>query len=117
MRVSSWLRRPLTLRSLLLQTRLALRLLREPRVPASLKAIPVLAALYVVSPIDLVPDLVPVLGQIDDLGVVLAAMEFFVRLCPVGSQAFHRQAIVQRRAYSPMTSSSDDVIDAQWRSG
>lgn len=116
-RVSSWLRRPFGLRALVLQARLAIRLIREPRVPALLKAIPVVAALYVVSPIDLVPDLVPVLGQLDDLGVVLAALELFVRLCPVSAQGFHREAIIQRRAYSPMSPSTGDVIDAEWRRG
>ena len=81
-RISSWLSRPLSLRSLLVQARLAIRLFREPRVPMLLKAFPLLAVLYVVSPIDLVPDFIPGLGQLDDLGIILAALELFVRLCP-----------------------------------
>ena len=115
-RISSWLSRPLSLRLLLGQARLATRLFREPRVPVSLKVIPVLAGLYVVSPIDLVPDFFPGVGQLDDLGIVLAAMELFVRLCPSPAQAFHRDAIAQRRRYSPM-SSTDDFIEAEWRHG
>ena len=115
-RISSWLSRPLSLRLLLGQARLATRLFREPRVPVSLKVIPVLAGLYVVSPIDLVPDFFPGVGQLDDLGIVLAAMELFVRLCPSAAQAFHRDAIAQRRRYSPM-SSTDDFIEAEWRHG
>jgi uncharacterized membrane protein YkvA (DUF1232 family) len=115
-RGSSRLLRPLALRSLLLQARLAIRLMREPRVPALLKAVPVLAALYVISPIDLVPDIIPGLGQLDDLGIIVAALELFVRLCPGAAQSFHKDAIGERRAYSPM-SSSDDIIDAEWRRG
>ena len=115
-RNSSWLSRPLSLRALIGQARLAIRLFREPRVPMALKAVPVLALLYVLSPIDLVPDFIPGLGQLDDVGVILAAFEFFVRLCPSGAQTFHREAVAQRRPYAPMTS-TDDVIEAEWRHG
>jgi uncharacterized membrane protein YkvA (DUF1232 family) len=115
-RISSWLSRPLSLRALIGQVRLAIRLFREPRVPTALKAVPVLALLYVLSPIDLVADFIPGLGQLDDLGVILAALEFFVRLCPAATQTFHREAVAQRRPYAPMTS-IDDVIEAEWRHG
>jgi uncharacterized membrane protein YkvA (DUF1232 family) len=106
----------LSLRLLLAQARLAARLFREPKVPLPLKVVPILGLLYVVSPIDLVPDFLPGLGQLDDIGIILAALEIFVRLCPSGAQAFHRDAIAQRRSYAPM-SSTDDVIEAEWRHG
>jgi uncharacterized membrane protein YkvA (DUF1232 family) len=85
-------------------------------VPTALKAVPVIALLYVLSPIDLVPDFIPGLGQLDDLGVILAALELFVRLCPSPAQAFHREAVAQRRPYAPMAS-TDDVIEAEFRHG
>jgi uncharacterized membrane protein YkvA (DUF1232 family) len=81
-----------------------------------LKAVPLLALLYVISPIDFVPDFIPGLGQLDDLGIILAALELFVRLCPGVAQIFHREAIIQRRRYSPMTP-TDEVIEAEWRHG
>lgn len=115
-RISSWLSRPWSLRSLIAQAKLALRLFREPRVPMVLKAVPLLALLYVISPIDFVPDFIPGLGQLDDLGIILAALELFVRICPGGAQTYHQEAINQRRRYSPMTP-TDDVIEAQWRHG
>jgi len=66
--------------------RTAWRLLLDPRVPAWQKAIPVLALLYLVSPIDLIPDLlVPVLGPLavaDDLAILLLALRAFVYLAP-----------------------------------
>jgi uncharacterized membrane protein YkvA (DUF1232 family) len=42
------------------------RLLRAPRVPRRRKALLVLAAFYLASPIDLVPDFIPIAGQLDD---------------------------------------------------
>jgi len=77
-----------------------------------MKAVPLLALLYVISPVDFVPDFIPGLGQLDDLGIVLAALELFVRLCPGSAHTYHREAITQRRRYSPMTP-TDDVIDAE----
>jgi len=82
--------------------RLAARLVREPRVPVAVKVLPALAALYVIMPADFVPDVLPVLGQLDDVGVVLAAVEAFIRLSPPSATAFHRAAIGARRRYSPM---------------
>lgn len=115
-RISSWLSRPWSLRSLIAQARLAFRLLREPRVPMVLKAVPLFALLYLISPIDFVPDFIPGLGQLDDLGIILAALELFVRLSPGGAQTYHREAINQRRRYSPMTP-TDAIIEAEWRHG
>jgi len=108
------LSRTLSLPALVAQARLAVRLFREPRVPVLYKSIPVLAALYVVSPIDFIPDFLPGLGQLDDLGILLAAVELFVRACPQIAQSHHREAIAQGRRYAPMTP-ADTVIDAEWR--
>jgi uncharacterized membrane protein YkvA (DUF1232 family) len=113
-RVTSWLARPGLLRALVSETRLALRLFREPRVPALTKALPLLPALYLFAPLDAVPDLLPVLGQIDDIGVALVTLKFFLRLCPSGAKTFHEEAIAQGRAYTPMAA-ADDFIDTEWR--
>jgi uncharacterized membrane protein YkvA (DUF1232 family) len=67
-----------------------------------------------VSPVDAIPDLLPGLGQLDDLTVIVLAVELFVWLCPTGAQAFHREAIARRGRYTPMPS-QDEVIDAEWR--
>jgi uncharacterized membrane protein YkvA (DUF1232 family) len=52
-------------------------LLRDPRVPASRKAVLGLAAGYVLLGRDLIPDDIPLLGGIDDLAVVVLAVELF----------------------------------------
>ena len=50
--------------------RLLGRLLKDARVPSAEKALFVAAIVYVVSPIDLIPDIFPFIGQVDDLYVV-----------------------------------------------
>lgn len=106
--------RPGILRALFGHVRLAFRLLREPRVPRLSKVLPILTVFYVVSPLDFVPDVVPVLGQLDDLGIMLISLEVFLALCPADAVAFHRDAIAQGRRYTPMAP-ADRVIDAEWR--
>jgi uncharacterized membrane protein YkvA (DUF1232 family) len=111
---SSWLTKPTLLATLFRQPRLAFRLMREPAVPILTRALPVLAAVYLVSPLDFIPDVLPGLGQLDDLGIVLLAVELFLRLCPPRAKAFHEAALARGRRYAPMPV-ADDVIDAEWR--
>jgi uncharacterized membrane protein YkvA (DUF1232 family) len=54
--------------------RLAWRLGRDPLISRARRAAVIGAAGYLVSPIDLVPGFIPVLGQLDDIAVVLAAL-------------------------------------------
>ena len=103
--------------TLLARVRLTWRLLREPGVAILAKALPLLSIFYVIFPLDFVPDLIPVLGQLDDLGVVVLAMEAFVHLCPPDAVAFHRDAIAFGRKYTPMLRPEEAgrVIDAEFR--
>jgi uncharacterized membrane protein YkvA (DUF1232 family) len=78
--------------SLWLQLRLTWRLLQDERVAWYYKLIPVAAFAYVISPIDLIPD-IPIIGQIDDLAVVMGAMSLFISLIPDGIAEAHRRAI------------------------
>jgi uncharacterized membrane protein YkvA (DUF1232 family) len=113
-RVPSWLARPALLRTLATDARVAFRLLREPAVPMALKALSLLPAAYVLMPVDALPDLVPVLGQADDLGVLLLAISAFLRLCPAELVAHHRDAVERRRPFAPAPAEAT-VIDAEWR--
>ena len=113
-RAFSWLARPGMVRTLLSDAHLALRLMREPAVAVYLKAVPLAALAYVLSPLDFLPDVFPIVGQLDDLGIVILGLKLFLRLCPAEAAAFHREAIAQRRPFSPM-SPAGDVIDAQFR--
>lgn len=51
----------------------------DPRVPLRAKLLAGFAAAYLASPVDLVPDFVPVIGQLDDLGVVMVAVRRLLR--------------------------------------
>jgi len=61
---------------------LSWRLLGDGRVPLLLKVIPVLVVIYLLSPIDLIPGFLPVIGQLDDFGLLLVALAAFIRLAP-----------------------------------
>ena len=62
--------------------RLYWRLFRDRRVALLTKALLVSTLLYVVWPVDLLPDFIPFVGEVDDLAVVLTGLWLFVRLCP-----------------------------------
>ena len=62
--------------------RLSWRLMRDPLVPFWTKLVPVAAIAYILLPTDIVPDVLPVVGQLDDLGVFLLSLKWFVDLSP-----------------------------------
>jgi uncharacterized membrane protein YkvA (DUF1232 family) len=57
---------------------------RDPRVPGHAKAVAAAVAAYALSPIDLIPDFIPVLGYLDDLILVPLGIMLAVRLIPPG---------------------------------
>lgn len=65
----------------------AWRLLRDPRTPTAFKLIPALGLLYVLFPLDLVPDLIPGAGQLDDVAILLIALRLFLQLAGPERQA------------------------------
>jgi uncharacterized membrane protein YkvA (DUF1232 family) len=58
------------------------RLRRDPRVPRSAKLAVAFAGLWVLSPIDLIPEFLPVIGPLDDVVVVALALRFAARRVP-----------------------------------
>ncbi len=57
-------------------------LLRDPRVPLRAKVVLGLAALYLAMPIDLIPDFIPVAGQLDDAIVAAFALRYVIGTTP-----------------------------------
>jgi uncharacterized membrane protein YkvA (DUF1232 family) len=106
------------LMSLVNRLRLVFRLLADRRVPFPIKLVPFASLAYVLFPIDLVPDLLPFLGQLDDLGAVLLALETFIFLCPQDVVSEHKAQLEAgtTSTYSePKRSGADDVVDGEWR--
>ncbi|MEO6572052.1 MAG: DUF1232 domain-containing protein [Ilumatobacteraceae bacterium] len=58
------------------------RLRKDPRVPRSVKIAIGFAGLWVLSPIDLIPEFLPVIGPLDDIVVVALALRFAARRVP-----------------------------------
>jgi uncharacterized membrane protein YkvA (DUF1232 family) len=58
------------------------RLRKDPRVPRRAKVAIVIAGLWVASPIDLIPEFIPVIGPLDDIVVVALALRYAGRQVP-----------------------------------
>jgi uncharacterized membrane protein YkvA (DUF1232 family) len=86
---------------------------RDPRVPWYAKALAVAIAAYALSPIDLIPDFVPVLGYLDDAIILPLAIILVVRLIPPEVMAEHRAAAVSARG-RPRSRAAAAVIAAIW---
>ena len=63
---------------------------RDPRMPWHAKALALVIAAYALSPIDLIPDFVPVLGHLDELILLPLAILLAVKLVPAEVMAEHR---------------------------
>jgi uncharacterized membrane protein YkvA (DUF1232 family) len=64
-------------------------IMRDPRTPIGLKAILGAALAYVVLPVDLIPDALPIIGQADDLTVLLLVLDLFIQNAPAEVRAEH----------------------------
>ena len=75
---------------------------RDPRVPWYAKALAICVAGYALSPIDLIPDFVPILGYMDDVIIVPLGILIVAELIPPEIMAEHRAlgAATQGRAVS-----------------
>ena len=62
---------------------LFLRLMLDKRVPLKLKILPVIAVVYLLLPWDFIPDLMPLIGWIDDIVVVILSIGIFFVFGPL----------------------------------
>ena len=67
---------------------------RDPRTPWYAKAVAIGVVAYALSPIDLIPDFVPVLGQLDELIILPLGIWLVVRLIPPYVMNEHRAAAI-----------------------
>ena len=64
------------------QIRLVYYLIKDADVPIYLKILPFAGILYTLFPIDLIADVIPVLGQLDDLTILLIGAKVFIEMAP-----------------------------------
>jgi uncharacterized membrane protein YkvA (DUF1232 family) len=71
------------------------RVLRDPRTPWSARVVLGLAVGYLLLPFDLIPDFIPVLGQLDDLLIVPGLVWLGLRLLPKALLEEHRAEVAE----------------------
>ncbi len=81
------------MRELLRQVQLAWRLLLDPRISWINKLIPPAALVYILSPIDIIPDFTLGLGQLDDIAILLLGVKLFIDLAPPEIVQEHLRAL------------------------
>jgi uncharacterized membrane protein YkvA (DUF1232 family) len=86
---------------------------RDPRTPLMAKLLAGAVAAYAFSPIDLIPDFIPVLGLLDDLLIVPAGVWAALRLIPPPLMAEFR-AEAARIAERPVSRTAAAIIIALW---
>ena len=64
------------------ELRLVWQLLQDARVPVYKKALPGIVLAYLLSPFDLIPGFLPVIGQLDDLALMLLGLKAFIYIAP-----------------------------------
>ncbi|HZW03358.1 MAG TPA: DUF1232 domain-containing protein [Anaerolineaceae bacterium] len=64
------------------QIRLVYYLTRDARTPLPVRLIPFAVIFYLVTPIDLIPAVFPIVGQLDDLALLVLGVKFFLRVAP-----------------------------------
>jgi uncharacterized membrane protein YkvA (DUF1232 family) len=86
---------------------------RDPRVPWYAKAMAVVVAGYALSPIDLIPDFVPVLGYVDDVILMPLGIMLVVRMIPPEIMAEHRE-LTSAAQDRPVSRTAAVVIALIW---
>ena len=86
---------------------------RDPRVPWYVKLAAVAVAAYALSPIDLIPDFIPVLGYLDEVIILPVALLLVIKMIPDPLMTEFREE-AQRRAERPTSRVAAAVIIAFW---
>jgi uncharacterized membrane protein YkvA (DUF1232 family) len=86
---------------------------RDPRVPWYAKALALAVAAYAASPIDLIPDFIPVIGYLDDLIIVPLGIALVIRLIPSEIMSEHR-ALATAAQDRPVSRMAAAIIITIW---
>ena len=96
------------------QVRLAWRLFQDQRVPVWTKVIPPVALAYVLFPIDIIPDPMLGLGQLDDVAVLLLGVKLFIELAPPEVVREHLRALGARIGELRVEEGAASVIEGEY---
>jgi uncharacterized membrane protein YkvA (DUF1232 family) len=106
------------LKSIFNHVRLVGRLLKDARVPSYLKVLPFAPLLYALFPLDVIPDLIPIVGQLDDLGVILLGLQTFISMSPQEVVQEHRDELAGSKPFGSAASNAsankNETVDGQW---
>lgn len=86
---------------------------RDPRTPWYAKGLALGVAGYALSPIDLIPDFIPVLGYLDDVIIVPLGIMAVVKLIPPDVMAEHRAA-ASVAAERPISRTAAVIVGCVW---
>lgn len=90
---------------------------RDPRTPWYARVLAAAVAAYAFSPIDLIPDFIPVLGYVDDLLIVPAGLWLAVRLVPADVLADARARAQEAEGGKPVSRTAAAIVVAIWLLG
>jgi len=113
------------IREIVQQVKLAYSLMLDRRVHPVTKIIPLAALAYLFMPVDVVPDVMPLVGQLDDLAIVMFGLRFFFEFSPpeVVHEHLKRLAqtaqgswkVVDDKPAAPAAGASGEVVDGSYR--
>ena len=86
---------------------------RDPRVPWYAKVLALAVAGYAASPIDLIPDFIPIIGYVDDLIIVPLGIALVIRLIPPDIMAKHRE-LASATQNRPVSKAAVTIIVGVW---
>jgi uncharacterized membrane protein YkvA (DUF1232 family) len=87
---------------------------KDRRVPWYAKVVAGCVAAYALSPLDLIPDFIPVLGYLDDIILVPLGIALAIRLIPPDLLEEHRRKAEAQAAQRPVSRKAAAVIIAVW---
>ncbi|WP_166266532.1 YkvA family protein [Marinobacter caseinilyticus] len=86
---------------------------RDPRMPLPVRLLALVVAAYAISPIDLIPDVIPVIGYLDDIIIIPLGLALIIRLTPPEIiVAARRQA--ESASQKPVSYAAAAVIIILW---
>jgi uncharacterized membrane protein YkvA (DUF1232 family) len=105
-------------RDTVLRVKLIFRLLGDKRVSPWLKILPIAGVLYLVSPLQIIPDLlvIPPFGEIDEIAILWLTNHFFIEFCPPDVVREHVRKLVSNNDIIDeelKRAADDDVVDGE----